>query len=366
MNALLNSYDSYIVTPNTSYIADNFDLTLLSNVDYSVDNNNNNSNIHSVGNLYPKQEFTDVNVCNSKFNNNLGPLSIETDNTNQYLQQQIYMKKEENFYWQPEQTQQLSPYNFHNSSLLSPQSPDTTSSISTKICPPSPCPSLEYPLIKQEFTIQQHQQPPPQYQQYLPLSPPDSNGVPSPASSSSAYCDNDSFDESYSGHQNQLTQLINENYLNPQNDENILSSTTDLSDSKPQQDHQVLREFLQDTTFQRKHNLKPLALESLFGGWTERGDIEPVISLALEHAKREVQQTCKLLNISADPQLWTFQQVQLWISATLKQFKLDMIDNLGMVFPENGQQFLMLTEEELCRRVPSVSHFIGFSKSLNF
>lgn len=63
-------------------------------------------------------------------------------------------------------------------------------------------------------------------------------------------------------------------------------------------DHQLLRECLQDTSFQRKNNLRPVALESLLGGWDARGDIEPVISLALEQARRDVEDTCTTLNIS--------------------------------------------------------------------
>lgn len=81
-----------------------------------------------------------------------------------------------------------------------------------------------------------------------------------------------------------------------------------------QQDHQLLREFLQDTTFQRKHNLKPLALDALLmgGSWDNSGgcgghadgdcdeddDIGSVISLALEHARKDVQRTCAALHIS--------------------------------------------------------------------
>lgn len=67
-----------------------------------------------------------------------------------------------------------------------------------------------------------------------------------------------------------------------------------------QQDHQLLRECLQDTSFQKKHNLRPVALESLFSGcgWNLRGDIEPVISLALEQAKCDIKATCAALDIS--------------------------------------------------------------------
>lgn len=122
-----------------------------------------------------------------------------------------------------------------------------------------------------------------------------------------------------------------------------------------QQNYQLLRDFLQDTSFQRKNNLRPLALESIFGLTQQiNRDIEPVISLALQHAKQEVQATCKSLNISPDPQQWTAEQVQLWMKTTIKQFKLDPIERIESTFPENGQMFAMLTDEEFIQRAPRV------------
>lgn len=80
---------------------------------------------------------------------------------------------------------------------------------------------------------------------------------------------------------------------------NQISSSKSNNNNKKSQDHQLLRECLQDTSFQKKHNLKPIALESLFGGgWNLRGDIEPVISLALEQAKCDIRATCCELDIS--------------------------------------------------------------------
>lgn len=76
------------------------------------------------------------------------------------------------------------------------------------------------------------------------------------------------------------------------------SSSCNSRISSSKQDHQFLRECLQDTSFQKRHNLRPVALESLFGGWNLRGDIEPVISLALEQAKCDIKATCSALDIS--------------------------------------------------------------------
>jgi hypothetical protein len=181
----------------------------------------------------------------------------------------------------------------------------------------------------------------------LPPSPPDSNGVPSPQS---IHC------ESYKIEQFDEQSYSNQTILSPNCADNSIDIKYLLdSREQKQQDHQVLREFLQDTTFQRKHNLKPLALESLFGGLTQQGDIEPVISLALQHAKQEVQATCNALKISPDPQLWTEQHVQLWITSTIKQFKLEPIVKCDLLFPEDGQLFSMLSDEDFIQRVPQVN-----------
>jgi hypothetical protein len=289
-----------------SYGVDSFDLSLLGS-DYTFDN-------------YQGTQIKCEDVTDST--NSLA-LSIEIDNCYQYPTQTQF-KQEDNSDWQQQ-------YYIQSSSLLSPVSPATTSHSS-----PSPCPSIEYPVtIKLEQNI------------LLPPSPPDSNGVPSPQS---IHCDNykvEQFDEQSYANQQVLSPNCAENSID-------IKYLLDSSREQKQQDHQVLREFLQDTTFQRKHNLKPLALESLFGGLTQQGDIEPVICLALQHAKQEVQATCSALKISPDPQQWTEQQVQLWISSTIKQFKLESINKSDLVFPENGQMFAMLSDEDFIQRAPQV------------
>lgn len=89
---------------------DNFDLSLLNNTEYFVDQNNNQEQKRNFGD----QSFE-------------SPVSIEIDN---YYQPQ-YMKKED-YDW----TQQQPQYYFNSSSLLSPLSPSTGT--------PSPSPSLDY------------------------------------------------------------------------------------------------------------------------------------------------------------------------------------------------------------------------------
>ena len=196
------------------------------------------------------------------------------------------------------------------------------------IFPPSPTPSIELNCklnIKKEYYNSVGLYPP---------SPPDSNGAPSPVGYCSAEIKSEPYDIDSCEARIDIEQII-ENSLDdlanavaagvghsdcarsvssvsssPHRDchEDLKKPISSVSDSiqtvtinasEPRRDHQLLREYLQDTTFQRKHNLKPLALESLFvGDWGDRGDIEPVISLALEHARKDVQQTCVALNMS--------------------------------------------------------------------
>lgn len=303
MNSLLNDSSSI-----STYGVDNFDLSLLGS-DYQFDS-------------YQQLKLDDAN--------NLA-LSIEIDNNYQssYLTHLTQLKQEDTNDWQQQASTQQYYLQSSSSSLISPISPATTIHSS-----PSPCPSVDQFSIKQEYQI------------VLPPSPPDSNGVPSPQSIH--HCDNfkiEQFDDSY------------QTVLSPSTGENFIDINY-LLEAEKKQDHQVLRGFLQDTTFQRKHNLKPLPLENLFGGLTQRGDIEPVISLALQHAKQEVQATCDALNISPNPHEWTEHDVQLWITSTIKQFKLDSLSKCDMLFPENGQMLAMLSDEEFIRRAPQVKFFI--------
>lgn len=181
------------------------------------------------------------------------------------------------------------------------------------IFPPSPTPSIDFNNIKREQSY--HSTTHATAFGLYPPSPPDSNGAPSPIGYHFTDIKTEPFDLGCHETSINLTSylpspfnLAATNTTNPSFTsssspyEAALSTIPSLTLTPPQdsrKDHQLLREYLQDTTFQKKHNLKPLALESLFvGDWSARGDIEPVISLALEHARKDVQQTCVTLNIS--------------------------------------------------------------------
>uniref|UniRef100_A0A182LZ33 ETS domain-containing protein n=1 Tax=Anopheles culicifacies TaxID=139723 RepID=A0A182LZ33_9DIPT len=115
---------------------------------------------------------------------------------------------------------------------------------------------------------------------------------------------------------------------------------------------QILREHLQDTSFQRRHNLKPLELDSLIGGLTTHADIGPVFEFALQEMKNGVQATCTELGISSDPKQWTTAKVHQWLELAMGKYFLPRLDNLPALFPENGTQLAALPLEEFVRRIP--------------
>uniref|UniRef100_A0A182N3B8 ETS domain-containing protein n=1 Tax=Anopheles dirus TaxID=7168 RepID=A0A182N3B8_9DIPT len=121
---------------------------------------------------------------------------------------------------------------------------------------------------------------------------------------------------------------------------------------KPQGGFQILREHLQDTSFQRRHNLKPLELDSLIGGLTTHADIGPVFEFALQEMKNGVQATCTELGISSDPKQWTTTKVHQWLELAMGKYFLPRLDNLATLFPENGAQLAALPLEEFVRRIP--------------
>lgn len=261
-------------------------------------------------------------------------LSIEIENSfqssaNNTTQIQQQFKQEDNFDWFQQQNSLLQA-----SAMMSPISPATTVNSS-----PSPCPSdYQYQAIATSMIKREHA--------FLPPSPPESNGVPSPQYHHIDCFKTEQVDEKY----NLLSPSSTEDSI----DINKILNSENFCDERPSKDYNTLREVLQDTSFQRKHNLKPMTLESLFGDFEQEKDIEPVISLALQHAKLEIQATCQTLNISANPQHWTPKQVQLWMNFTIKQFELDPIANCELVFTENGQNFAMLGDEEFFRRANQV------------
>lgn len=84
---------------------------------------------------------------------------------------------------------------------------------------------------------------------------------------------------------------------------------------EPPKDHQLLRQFLRDTSFQKKFNIHPIDFnfgdikmeqepndtDDLMMGCDQqisRETIEPVLNLAIEQMRKDVDDTCTLLGIS--------------------------------------------------------------------
>lgn len=198
-------------------------------------------------------------------------------------------------------------------SYPSPQSTNSSMSYENQfsVFPPSPTPSINSGEFNHSGYGCNFKQEPVSGNLLLPPSPPDSNGAPSP--SAQFYMDQVKVEpQDYQQMVDNSVPLEDcvdiEEYFRGIRPESMFrpidsAPSVDGVDSK---DHQLLRECLQDTSFQRRHNLKPVALESLFGGWESRGDIEPVISLAIEQARRDVEETCATLNISPGEKIFEF------------------------------------------------------------
>ena len=90
---------------------------------------------------------------------------------------------------------------------------------------------------------------------------------------------------------------------------NPLQREEELFKDGRKSDHQLLREVLRDTSFQRKYNLRPVDLGSVGTGFVEdmepgecvadltREQIEPVLSLAIQQLQKDFDNTCVALGI---------------------------------------------------------------------
>ncbi|XP_063907517.1 DNA-binding protein D-ETS-4 isoform X2 [Zophobas morio] len=131
--------------------------------------------------------------------------------------------------------------------------------------------------------------------------------------------------------------------------------------SKPK-DHQLLREVLRDTSFQKKFNIRPIDF-GFIGGEIKmeepdesaqrelmRENIEPVFNLAIEQMKKDVDTTCTALGISPDPTQWSAADVLSWLQWTSRQFGL--AEPLPEQWEMNGSSLAALSEEDFTRRSP--------------
>ncbi|XP_001607130.2 DNA-binding protein D-ETS-4 [Nasonia vitripennis] len=131
-----------------------------------------------------------------------------------------------------------------------------------------------------------------------------------------------------------------------------------------QSDHQLLREVLRDTSFQRKYNLKPVELGAVGTGFVEdmvaqsgecvgdlaREQIEPVLSLAIQQLQKDFDNTCVALGIHPEPRRWSTADVAAWVQWAKKQLQLPTVPL--ECFNIDGVTLVSLSEEEFCRRAP--------------
>ncbi|XP_040570291.1 transcription factor ets-4 isoform X2 [Lepeophtheirus salmonis] len=76
--------------------------------------------------------------------------------------------------------------------------------------------------------------------------------------------------------------------------------------------------------------------------------IEPVISMAVEQVKRDIQATCNLLCIGHDPCLWSKEDVARWIQWTMQHYGI-LAEN---PFDCDGSDLVKLTENDFLLRLP--------------
>ncbi|XP_022829157.1 DNA-binding protein D-ETS-4-like isoform X2 [Spodoptera litura] len=124
-------------------------------------------------------------------------------------------------------------------------------------------------------------------------------------------------------------------------------------------DHILLRSALEDTSFQKRLNLRPIPLELGSVKMEESSggddslvapDIDRVLSMAIEQTKRDVDNTCTVLGISPDPMQWSTGDVKSWVMFTLQHYNLPMVPMEN--FTMDGAALVALTEEEFNHRAP--------------
>ncbi|XP_017487760.1 PREDICTED: DNA-binding protein D-ETS-4 [Rhagoletis zephyria] len=247
-------------------------------------------------------------------------------------------------YPSPQSSPAQSEYGFPQAQFASCY--ESLSSTRSSLQPASPYPSLDACNIKQELHI-------------LPPSPPESNcEAPSPHSSwvdiKSEPIDADVetlIDLNMLLDKKEFTSVACSDYKHSNNACAVKQTEMSVEQQQQQQqqqnnqqsqDQQMLREFFEDNRFRMG-----------FGSMDEvSGNIEQVISMALEDTKSQAVETCAKLQISKDPCDWSVSQVHSWLRSTVAQFKLPEIVNLEQKFSETGSALILLSEDEFKQRVP--------------
>ncbi|KAI8439927.1 hypothetical protein MSG28_001378 [Choristoneura fumiferana] len=246
-------------------------------------------------------------------------------------------------------------YDFEGYPTPSPSS-DEGSIPTVALHPPSPYSSLSYnsPLvyIKEEpnrLSV-------PEFASPYPLSP--SGSCASYGSSQTYYSSPVPQHEEYID----IEELLKENQILQESIQtNYITPKIEIEEPR---DHVLLRSALEDTSFQKRLNLRPIPLElatvkmeeSSGGTGSEETlvnpDIDRVLSMAIEQSKRDVDDTCSVLGISPDPMLWNTENVKSWVMFTLQTFNLPMVPT--EYFAMDGAALMALTEEDFVQRAPQL------------
>ncbi|XP_076273925.1 DNA-binding protein Ets98B isoform X1 [Rhynchophorus ferrugineus] len=153
--------------------------------------------------------------------------------------------------------------------------------------------------------------------------------------------------------------------LQPKQQDSLLQTVPDTP-----KDHQLLRQVLKDTTFQKKYNIHPIDFPFINGdvkmeeagsndgndlmmGCDEqisRESIEPVLNMAIEQMRKDVGETCSALGISPDPTVWSQGDVLSWIRWTCRQFNCP--EPTAENWEISGSDLLMLSEKDFTTRAP--------------
>lgn len=318
--SLVSFQTSQILSPQISFsmdiyaqYADSFDLSLLKNTTDVNSNSSTSRKNQNSPNVVVASQMSPEYIPATIFPDSMQSLkkslawnmsSSQTVNSEHTHQQQDCVAMEEDPPMFSAQNIHNYKTNFYSCPLPSPPQETTVSSSTSSIASP---PAYTQHMFHSHMNIKQEHI-------ILPPSPPESDAAfesdadvvkNEPTDTNNATTeqpqppqtciDIEYFLKSSFDSMNQSTSNSNNDSISDNN-----SDKKQQQQQIQQQDHQLLRECLQDTSFQKKHNLRPVALESLFSGcgWNIRGDIEPVISLALEQAKCDIKATCAALDIS--------------------------------------------------------------------
>lgn len=159
----------------------------------------------------------------------------------------------------------------------------------------------------------------------------------------------------------------------PTSSHTVTSQATQQQNQSPESSNMLLKKCLQDQSFKTKWNLKPFDFGVTTGFVSDKSKvtdlrrsekeerskvevkIEPVLDLAVEQVKKDIEATSEMLIISSDPKKWKESDVRSWLLWTLEQFNLPMsmldLDQWNMT----GQTMVGLSESDFRMRMPQGS-----------